>query len=30
MSIVALVGIITGMIGFFGLIYYLAKEIEKA
>lgn len=28
--VVALIGIIVGMIGFFGLIYYLAKEIEKS
>jgi hypothetical protein len=30
MNTIALIVIILGMAGFFGLIYYLAKEIEKA
>jgi hypothetical protein len=30
MNTIALIGSMIGLIGFFGIIYYLGKEIEKA
>jgi len=30
MNLIALAGAIIGMLGFFGIIYYIGKKIEKA